>query len=96
MLGVPLKAYTFLPRRFQHLKQPFVAQLGQLRGSVFHFGVLDSTRQHFSLCRAFLLTEERLEDEIQDVLDGHETQKPAQEAVGLQGMVEYFVEKQFF
>ena len=96
MLGVPLKAYTFLPSRFQHLKQPFVAQLGQLRGSVFHFGVFDSPRQHFSLRRAFLLTQKRLEDEIQDVFDGHEPQKPPQQTRGLQGMVEYFVEQQIF
>jgi hypothetical protein len=96
MLGVPLKADTFLPRRFQHVKQPFVAQLRQLRGCVFHFGVLDSPRQHFCLRRAFLLTEKRLEDEIQDVFDGHEPQKPPQQTRGLQGMVEYFVEQQMF
>ena len=88
MLGVPLKAHTFLPRRFQHLKQPFVAQLRELRGSVFHFGVLDSPRQHFRLRRAFLLTQKRLDDEIQDVSDGHEPQKPPQQTEGLQGMVE--------
>ena len=54
MLGVPLKADTFLPRRFQHIKQPFVAQLRELGCSVFHFGVLDRPRQHFRLRRALL------------------------------------------
>ena len=90
-----MKADTFLPSRFQHSNQPFVAQVRELGCRVFHFGVLDRPRQHFRLGGACLLTKERLEDEVQDVLDGHEPQKPPQEAIGLDGMVKNFVEKQF-
>lgn len=94
MLCIPLKEQTLLSRRVQHIEQSFVAKLREEGSSIFHFCMLHGTRQHFGLRGAFPLPEERLDDEIQNVLGRHETQKPPQETGGLQWMVEYFVEKQ--
>ena len=62
-----------------------IRHLGQLRHCIFHVGVLDQARDDFGFCRAFLLTHERLEEEIGHVSHCLMPQESAEELKGLEG-----------
>ncbi len=56
--------------------------------------MFDGAGQHFSLRGAFLLAQERLDDEVGHIPRRHEAEKPPQQPERLDGIVQELVEEQ--
>src|SRR5438094_5725887 len=88
-----LDSEAFEPGFLEYMLEDVIVQLGHLGGGVLHCSMFDSAGEDFGFGCAFLFAEERLDDEINHVAEGHVAGEPTEEAKGLHRVMEELVDE---